>query len=189
MLAKIKNIGLLNDKKMLFGLIGILSPIVVFTIWVGMFMKQIEEPLRMVLSFGRMFGMNLLGNPSVNLVHLVATKAFFMASGATIALFFALWLVGFKQSYDYEGIHQFIYQVGSKSYYSVLGFILAILMIGVNWPLSIAVIVVNLLLALLNLFLASATVFNIYQRRQALFVFLSFNLFLLVTVIFSVLIF
>jgi hypothetical protein len=171
------------QRNLLYGIFGIVMSVVGFLIWIWAFMEKTGEHLLMFLSFGRMFGLDMLRNLPDSLTGMVVTKAALLGLASVIAILFSLWMIGYLKGENKLLVKDFISQIGNIHYFIGLGYLVASITTLIDWKLSIVVMLINLLLGALLAFVLTSNLFKIRANKIISFVSLSFGAYLILFIL------
>lgn len=188
-IEKIEKIDENNGKKLIYGIFGIVMSVVGFLIWMWAFMEKTGEHLLMFLSFGRMFGLDILRNLPDSLTGIVVTKAAFIGLASVIAILVPLWIIGYLKGEKKLLLKDFVSRIGNIHYFIGLGYLVASITILIDWKLSIVVMLINLLLGILLSFVLTSNIFIIRAHRIISFVSLSLGSYIILLILFVIFIF
>ncbi len=176
-------------KKFIYGTLGIAMSFVGFLIWIWAFMEKTGEHLIMFLSFGRMFGLNILPNLPNSLTGIVVTKAALLGLASILAILAPLWVIGYWKGENKLLVTDFVSRMGITHYYIGVGYLVATMTILIDWKLSIVVVLINILLGGLLAFVLASNIFIIRAQRVFSFVSLSLGSSIMLLILFVIFLF
>lgn len=172
------------EKKLMYGIFGIVMAVVGLLIWTWAFMAKIEEHLLMFLSFGRMFGLDFLRNLPDSLVGAAVTKAAILGFASVVSILSTLWIVGYWRGENKRSVRDFVSEIGNVHYYIGLGYLVATMTVLIDWKFSIVVVLINMLLGMILSFVLAANIFKVQAKRVFSFVSLAFGAYIILFIIF-----
>jgi hypothetical protein len=188
-MSKMSKIDIDIRKRLIYGIFGIAMSVVGFLIWIWAFMEKTEEHIIMFLSFGRMFGLDILPNLPNSLTGIVVSKAALLGLVSVFAILVPLWMMGYLKGENKLLVKDFVSRIGNIHYFIGMGYLVASVTILIDWKLSIVIMLVNLLLGVLLSYVLTSNIFIIRAQRIISFVSLSFGSSVILFILFMIFIF